>query len=141
MAKTHEPTRPTAARYLRVSTPVQASRSGLDRQRETVNAYADAHGLEIVGEYVDVASGAVAFRPGLRDLLAAVDAGAVDVVLVEDSGRLCREAAHCTALLDRLRRAGVVVQSTSPVVRAFEAELADLCDRTVADLLARGGGA
>jgi DNA invertase Pin-like site-specific DNA recombinase len=120
-----------AASYLRVSTKAQAARSGLIRQREQAHEHANAHGLEIVGEYVDVASGAVAFRPGLRDLLAAVDAGAVDVVLVEADDRLSRDVAHSTALMERLRLAGVAVQETCPLVRECGQLLRDI----VADFL------
>jgi site-specific DNA recombinase len=132
METTHETTRLTAAAYLRVSTRHQACASGLHRQRDSVREYADAHGLEIVGAYIDVTSGVEAFRPGLRDLLDLVDAGAVDVVLVEEPSRLSRDAAHTGALMDRLDRAGVLVQETCPLWRTFEEELHEIFDRAVA---------
>jgi hypothetical protein len=94
--------------YARVSTPKQTVSS----QQAELRAYVAAHGgWSVAGEYADVGTGASAFRPGLRDLLALVDAGAVDIVLVTSYDRLSRDYAQHLALLERLRTAGVLVCS------------------------------
>lgn len=82
-----------AVAYLRVSTDSQAEedRFGLSTQRDQVEAFAAAHGFQVVAWYVDEGiSGATLDRPGLRSLL-------------DDVGRLHARAA-IVAKLDRISR-------------------------------------
>lgn len=57
-------------------------------------------------------SGRTMDRPGLAQVLAAVDAGDVDCVAVHELSRLGRNTADTLALVDRLRRRGVTLVST-----------------------------
>jgi DNA invertase Pin-like site-specific DNA recombinase len=57
-------------------------------------------------------SGRTMDRPGLTQILEAVDAGQVDCVAVHELSRLGRNTADTLALVDRLRRRGVTIVST-----------------------------
>ena len=85
--------------YLRVSTDKQgASGLGLESQRATVQSFAQSHGCQIVGEFVEVESGRKAQRPQLA--LAIVKArisGAT--LLIARLDRLTRSV----SLLEKLR--------------------------------------
>jgi len=90
-----------AVAYLRMSTAMQPS--SLAGQATTIEAYAQAHGYEIIGTYEDAAISGVdaKTRPAFRQLLATVLAGgaAFEVILVYDVSRWGRfqdpdEAAH-----------------------------------------------
>lgn len=83
-----------AVAYLRVSTTDQAGadRYGLPAQRESIERYAEAQGLEVAAWYADEGiSGATLDRPGLQDLMAAAAEGAFDVVLVAKLDRVARD--------------------------------------------------
>lgn len=89
--------------YLRVSTSKQGkSGLGLDAQREAVSRFAQAEGLEIVGEYIEVETGkgsdALALRPQLAKALAKAKAckGAVVVAKLD---RLSRDVAFISGLM------------------------------------------
>jgi DNA invertase Pin-like site-specific DNA recombinase len=56
-----------AAVYARVSTTDRGQTN--DNQLQALRAWGDRLGVEVVGEYVDEASGARGDRPGLRALL------------------------------------------------------------------------
>lgn len=89
-----------AAIYARYSSDRQ-SESSVDDQVALCRRAADARGLTVVEVHGDAAiSGAVARRPGLDALLASVQAGRLDVVLVESLDRLGRDLGD----LDRLRK-------------------------------------
>ena len=77
-----------AALYLRMSTEGQTY--SLDHQRHALEAYAAAHGLEIVHAYEDAARSGLRAdtRPGLRSLIADVLSGpCFETVLVYDVSR------------------------------------------------------
>ena len=87
---------PVAVAYYRTSSAanVGADKDSLRRQQEAVRAHADAHGLEIVGEFHDAAvSGAdhLGDRPGFAELLARATSPARGTILVESASRFARD--------------------------------------------------
>ena len=108
---------PRAVSYLRVSTGAQVDSTSIDTQREQCRALARAHGLVLVGEYVDAGvSGAAASRPALDELLAAATAGEVEVVLVAKLDRLGRSLLHLLGLIEHLNALGLRVISASDMI-------------------------
>jgi len=106
MAKTQ------AYSYLRVSGLGQIEGDGFPRQRESIQRYAKAHGIEIAAEYRDEGvSGTteLAGRKGLAALLDAVESGNIKLVLVERADRVARNAMVSEIILDRFRTAGGTV--------------------------------
>ncbi len=79
----------SVACYSRVSTADQ----NLDRQLESTSDYAQREvgaSLEEIVEYRDKSTGTDTSRSGYRELMAAVDAGEVDAVVVHEISRLAR---------------------------------------------------
>ena len=118
-SKGDEPTARAIA-YLRVSTSLQEERGlSLPEQREKVEAYALAHGLELLRVVQETASAGVRdgelfsweHRPVLSDLLEHAKSGAYDVLLVAKFDRLSRDAATLTIIERMTRQHGVSVIS------------------------------
>ncbi|PZS15080.1 MAG: hypothetical protein DLM57_13345 [Pseudonocardiales bacterium] len=98
--------------YLRVSTASQVEGTSIDSQRDQCRAAATAHRYDVTGEYVDAGvSGAKTARPALDQLLAAVMAGEVDVVIIAKLDRLGRSLLHLLTLIGQLATLGVRVIS------------------------------
>lgn len=98
--------------YLRVSGKGQVEGHGFIRQREAVQRYAKAHGLEVAREFRDEGvSGAkeLADRDGLAALLDALESNGVQTVLVERADRLARDLLVSEVILGRFRDLGVRV--------------------------------
>lgn len=85
--------------YVRVSTAVQVDGYSLDEQKAKLRA----EGCEKIFE--DVMSGAKKDRPGLKNMLDAVRAG--DVVMVVKLDRLGRSVSDLNSLMTELKDAGV----------------------------------
>lgn len=100
-----------AVSYLRVSSRSQVDGDGFDRQREAVNQYAGAEGIEIVEEFRDGVCGATDLdeRPGLGALLDRVEANGVRLVLIERADRLARDLLVGEIILSDFRKHGVRV--------------------------------
>jgi len=101
-----------AVSYLRVSGRGQVSGDGFPRQREVVEGYARACGMELVGEYRDEAvSGTkdLEEREGLTELMARVQANGVRIVLIERADRLARELMVSEVILRQFRDLGATV--------------------------------
>ena len=99
-----------AIAYIRVSSNGQVEGTGLDRQRETVQAFANANGYELVATYADEGvSGTVdGFdRPGLADLANNVSEG--QVILVENADRIARDLLVGEVILGQFREHGIKV--------------------------------
>jgi site-specific DNA recombinase len=82
-----------AALYIRVSTEDQALGYGLDVQRHCCSAMATVKGWQVIGEYADEGISGTKNadqRPALARLLANVDAGLIDAVIVLALDRLGR---------------------------------------------------
>src|SRR6266567_3759844 len=87
--------------YARYSSENQRQAS-IGDQIEVCTRYVDKQEWEIVGPYTDAAtSGASRFRPGYQKLLADLDRGIFDVVVVEALDRLGRKLADIADLHDR----------------------------------------
>jgi DNA invertase Pin-like site-specific DNA recombinase len=102
----------TAVAYFRTSSAanVGAGKDTVRRQRDAVNAYAEAHRLEIVREFHDAAvSGAdpIDRRPGFVELLAHVHGDGARAILVENASRFARDLAVQLAGHDLLKARGV----------------------------------
>jgi DNA invertase Pin-like site-specific DNA recombinase len=104
----------TGVSYLRVSGRGQVNGDGFDRQREAVNRYAQAHGIDIVEEFRDEGvCGATDLdeRPGLGALLDRIESSGVRLVLIERADRLARDLMAGEIILADFRKHGVRVVS------------------------------
>ncbi len=112
-------TQTTAARqvlgYVRVSTEKQADFGvSLEAQTAKIRAMAVVQGVELADVIVDAGESAKSLhRPGVARLLALVDAGAVDTVIIAKLDRLTRSVADLAELLKRFERRGVSLVSVA----------------------------
>lgn len=99
----------TAATYSRYSTDQQSDDSIVDQQR-VMAEYAKKNGLRIVIHYKDAAISGAALgnRPGVLGMIAAAKRKEFDVLLVNDTTRLCRSG-DLVPLIDDLRYDGIRV--------------------------------
>jgi DNA invertase Pin-like site-specific DNA recombinase len=98
-----------AAIYARFSSENQSASSIAD-QIEVSSRYITKSGWAAVTTYSDAAmSGASRFRPGYQQLLADLDRGLFDVVVVEALDRLGRKLADIADLYDRCTFAGITL--------------------------------
>ncbi|MCH7786233.1 MAG: recombinase family protein [Chloroflexi bacterium] len=81
-----------AAAYIRVSTKRQVEKgASLDEQRIAIEAYCEAHGIELVKLYIDEGiSGRKINRPAFQELLADVKAGLYQLIVVWKIDRISR---------------------------------------------------
>lgn len=102
-----------AAIYTRVSSEEQAQGgTSLEVQRQRAEAYCQAQGWQCVETFTDAGvSGAKADRPALQRLLAAVERGGVEVIVVAKMDRLARSMRHLSPMLGRLDDQGVALVS------------------------------
>jgi site-specific DNA recombinase len=98
-----------AAIYARFSSENQSASSIAD-QIEVCSRYIAKNGWTAVRTYSDAAmSGASRFRPGYQQLLADLDYGLFDLVVVEALDRLGRKLADIADLHDRCTFAGIIL--------------------------------
>jgi DNA invertase Pin-like site-specific DNA recombinase len=84
----------SAIAYLRTSSAANVGGDSDVRQRIAIQAYAKAHGIELVGEFYDAAvSGAdpVETRAGFAAMLDRIEGNCVRMVIVEDASRFARD--------------------------------------------------
>jgi DNA invertase Pin-like site-specific DNA recombinase len=103
-----------AVAYYRTSsaTNVGDDKDSRGRQQDAVQAYASAHGLEVVREFYDAAvSGAdpVDSRDGFREMLAYLLANGARTVLVESASRFARDLVVQITGHDMLKRHGIAL--------------------------------
>ncbi|WP_369132017.1 recombinase family protein [Modestobacter sp. I12A-02662] len=124
---------PRAAVYCRISDDRRGLGLGVERQRQDCHELARRHGWEIVGTYIDndVSAYSGKPRPQYADLMDAVRAAAVDVVLAWDPDRLHRSPAELESFIVAVERAGVDVVT----VQAGEWDLSTANGRLTARLL------
>lgn len=111
------------ALYLRVSTPDQKP----DLQYDGLHGYADRAGLQIVGDYCDIAvSGRREGRPRLNALMTSVRNREIDCVLVWKFDRFARSTRHLLTALEEFDHLGVrfisvqdQIDTASPMGRAM----------------------
>jgi site-specific DNA recombinase len=101
--------------YARVSTDKQADRGvSLEAQTEKIRAMAVVHNAELVDIIVDGGESAKSLnRPGMERLLALVDSGAVEAVIVAKLDRLTRSVKDLCTLLERFERREVTLISVA----------------------------
>src|SRR5579862_478806 len=101
--------------YARVSTDKQADRGvSLDAQAEKIRAMAVVHSAELIDIIVDGGESAKSLnRPGMARLLALVDAGEVQVVIIAKLDRLTRSVKDLCTLLERFSKRGVSLISVA----------------------------
>lgn len=133
--------------YARVSSERQEREETVQSQLEALRAHAGAKGYDPPSEFVDEGrSGYDLNRPALDRLRDAVTAGAVDVVLVHEIGRLARDHADQALLLRELRKRVQVEFVKHPTDESPEGQLlehmrgaiANFEGRVIADRTRRG---
>lgn len=92
--------------YARVSTPEQNPENQILRLSEV----AKGRGYEVIGEYVDIASGANQKRPQLDRMLEDARHGLFDGIIVTKIDRLARSITNLLAIMEDLESYGVVVE-------------------------------
>ena len=98
-----------AALYARVSTTGQAERGqSLAQQLASTRAYAEGRGWEIVGEHADTISGGKEWtsRPEAAALMAKIEGGEIDVVVMSKLDRFARSVVGGLTDLQRIKAAG-----------------------------------
>ena len=101
--------------YVRVSTDKQADQGvSLDAQAAKIRAMAVLHDRELLDIIVDGGESAKSLkRPGMAKLLALVDAGKVQTVIIAKLDRLTRSVRDLCELLERFERRGVALVSVA----------------------------
>ena len=101
--------------YVRVSTDKQAERGiSLEVQAEKIRAMAVVHESKLAEIIVDGGESAKSLnRPGMARLLAMVDAGEVQTVIIAKLDRLTRSVKDLCTLLERFERRGVALVSVA----------------------------
>jgi len=101
--------------YVRVSTEKQADFGvSLEAQQEKVRAMAVVQGAELAEVIIDAGESAKSLnRPGMAKLLALVDSGAIDTVIIAKLDRLTRSVKDLAELLERFNRRGVSLVSVA----------------------------
>jgi DNA invertase Pin-like site-specific DNA recombinase len=101
--------------YVRVSTDKQAERGiSLEVQAEKIRAMAVVHDSKLAEIIVDGGESAKSLnRPGMARLLAMVDAGEVQTVIIAKLDRLTRSVKDLCTLLERFERRGVALVSVA----------------------------
>lgn len=122
-----------AAVYCRISQDREGAGLGVERQRADCRALADKLGWRIVAEHTDNDLSAYSGkpRPGYRTLLADLDAGVANAVVVWHTDRLHRSPRELEEYVDVCERQKVVTQT----VKAGELDLATPSGRAVARTL------
>ena len=96
-----------AVGYIRVSTSEQAvSGLSLEAQRRKVNAQAELSDLTLIDVLEDAGESACTLkRPAMTELLARIDSGQVDAVIIGKLDRLTRSVKDLSILLERMKKA------------------------------------
>ena len=109
--------------YARLSNDDDREMNSLLNQREICQAFAEQRGYAIVGQsFDDNVSGMNFDRRGLDELMAAVDADKIDVVIVKDLSRLGRHRTQTALFIDYLREHQVRVISATEGIDTFRDE-------------------
>jgi site-specific DNA recombinase len=101
--------------YARVSTDKQADRGvSLEAQTQKIRAMIVVHSAELADIIVEAGESAKSLnRPGVQRLLALVDSGEVNAVIVAKLDRLTRSVKDLCELLERFERRGVALISVA----------------------------
>ena len=104
-----------AVLYCRVSTTRQATEGhGLDSQATRCRLFAQAKGMEVIGEYYDDASGSLIKRPAMTDMIKFLSRQKEPIaVIIDDISRLARSIETHITLRAKLAKVGAVLLSPS----------------------------
>jgi DNA invertase Pin-like site-specific DNA recombinase len=108
--------REKALAYLRTSSAANVGGDSDHRQRAAIRAYAEAQGIEVVGEFYDAAvsgSDPIQDRPGFAAMLARIEGNGVRLILVEDPSRFARSVIVQELGLAVMQERGVRVVTAS----------------------------
>lgn len=102
-----------AVGYVRVSTNDQAdSGLSLEHQEQKIRAMAEMRDVQLLEIIVDAGLSAKTLdRPGIQRVLAMIDAGSVDAIIVLKLDRLTRSVRDLGAIIDRIERRDVALMS------------------------------
>jgi DNA invertase Pin-like site-specific DNA recombinase len=103
--------RSQAFAYLRVSGQGQVNGHGLDRQAETIAAWAATNGYIVQATFRDAHTGTEADRPEFNRMLAEILGDGVRTILVESLDRLARDVMVQSLLLSKLAEHKIVLIS------------------------------
>lgn len=119
--------------YARISEDDKGIEAGVTRQLEDARAFAAARGWQVVAERADnnISASNGAHRPGYQALLADVEAGRVDRIVVFHSSRLWRSRRERAEGIELLQRARVSVTA----VKGPELDLSTAYGRGMAGML------
>jgi len=106
--------------YCRVA---HADAFALAAQQKRLEAYAEKHGLEVIGVTAEHASGLDNSRRGLREVVQAVDTGMVDLLLVASLSRLGRDVMAMDACLRWLEDRFVEVICADGMIPQMQTEI------------------
>ncbi len=122
-----------AAVYCRISDDRRGLGLGVARQRQDCTELAGRNGWQVVGTFVDndISAYSGKPRPQYTELMKAVAAGGVDVVLAWDPDRLHRSPAELEGFIAAVERAGVGVVT----VQAGQWDLSTASGKLVARML------
>ena len=122
-----------AAIYCRISQDRTGSGLGVDRQESECRELLDRLGWELVDVFVDndVSAFSGKTRPAYQRMLACVERGAVDAIVVWHADRLHRRPAELEGFIDLVERHHTAVAT----VRAGDLDLSGASGRMVARLL------
>lgn len=104
----------SAFAYLRVSGRGQLDGDGFPRQQAAIDRYAASHGLQVARTFQEEGvSGTTELdnRPALSELLEALEAERVEVVIIEKLDRLARDLGVQEAIVADLRKRGITLIS------------------------------
>src|ERR1700730_2877804 len=114
MLNTEHAKKRLAVGYVRVSTDKQAEHGvSLEAQSEKIRAMAVVQGVDVSEIIVDAETAKNLDRPGMERLLALVDAGKVQTVIIAKLDRLTRSVKDLAELLERFQRRGVSLVSVA----------------------------
>src|SRR4051794_25185585 len=104
-----------AACYCRTSSDPNDKREGVDRQRDDTTDICALNGWQAVGYYIDndVSASKGKHRPEWERLMADVEAGKVDAIVVWNQDRAWRKMADFEQLRPVLEPRGVVLATTN----------------------------
>lgn len=92
--------------YCRVA---HEDKMALEWQKNQLERYAYAHGMEIAGITAKHECGHILSRPGIEELNLAIEKGLADILLVKETGRLVRGFTQAAEYLEWLEQKGVCV--------------------------------
>ena len=83
----------------------------LEVQKEQLRIYAKERGYDVVAEIAEIGSGLSLNHPGIREMAGLAHRHMIDVVLVSDISRLCRDCRQTLRLEGKLKKQGVSIES------------------------------